>query len=179
MPDQELITKLEEVIGDKDKTIQTESFEEQEGKLWVTLRFKGGLFGSKTLKYPLKPITELFDGEGERVKIITGEEDEYLSILFPIESSIVRYYNDNPEIKDNDVIIALQGLIKFLDEEPSADRPLRQEIHRSLRVTLSLNSYTHQETLAALEHVLKSVKLHKSLDGPTGYLDFIIEQVLE
>ena len=71
--------------------------------------------------------------------------------------------------------IALQGLIKFLafDEEP--EMPLRKEIHRWLRVCLSLTSYTRQEVLAALECILKSVKLHRSVDGPTGYLEFIDE----
>jgi len=130
----------------------------------------GDLRSTEKIEHRLKPMQELFDGEGHRLRI-DGREDRYRSLLMAIETPIVNVYRARPVLKDKDVISALGEVIRFLDAEPIGS--LGKEVHRWLRVCLSLNAHTRQETLAALECVLKSVKLHKSIDGPQGYLDFI------
>jgi hypothetical protein len=54
---------------------------------------------------------------------------------------------------------------------------LCRRIQIALRLCLSLNDYSRQETKLAIRKVTQSVKRHTSLAGPRGYLSFIREFV--
>ena len=144
------------------------SFYEEGEKAFVLITTSDG----KGFEHELKDISVLFCGEGKEVEI-EGREDEYTSLLSSIESAISGYYKEHPGLLDRNVIFALHSLIK----NPEGKYPfndLRRDIQLNLRFCLSLKKWSRQEVISCLRYVLRSVKLHRSVDGPRGYLDFIV-----
>ena len=106
-------------------------------------------------------------------RIKEGEEEEFMDLLFAIEGAIAEYYRENPKIKDVMVINSLKNLKKDLTKKYH-DRCLEDMIQIRIRVALSGKRRTKKELQLCLAHILKSVKLHRQIDGSRGYLNFIV-----
>ena len=62
-----------------------------------------------------------------------------------------------------------------MDPDAPADHDVTRRVQLALRLCLSLNDYSRQEVRTALRRVQRSVKRHTELQGPRGYLNFIVE----
>ena len=104
---------------------------------------------------------------------LLGLEDEYFDILYPIESTIVKYYKQNPKLKDRDVIKVLKSLTgnSTLKEYRSLCDELRTNVDKMAKE----NRRTDREVRMCYKYVLASVKRHHAAGGVRGYLEFIDE----
>ena len=129
------------------------------------------------IKIELKPLKEILLPDSARTTpsaIKAGEEDKYLGILLTIEGAIAGFYRENPKLKDIDVIKALKNLKKGLTKEYPAGC-LEDQIQIRICAIASYKSQTKKEVQICLAYILKSVKLHRRVDGVRGYLNFIID----
>ncbi|MEA1869056.1 MAG: hypothetical protein U9N09_02745 [Euryarchaeota archaeon] len=129
------------------------------------------------IKIELKPLKDVLLPDSARTTpyaIKEGEEDEYRGILLTIESAIAGFYREDPKLKDIDVIKALKNLKKGLTKEYPAGC-LEDQIQIRICAIASYKSQTRKEVQICLAYILKSVKLHRRIDGVRGYLNFIID----
>ena len=129
------------------------------------------------IKIELKPLKDVLLPDSARTTpsaIKEGEEDEYVGILHTIEGAIASFYREDPKLKDIDVIKALKNLKKGLTKEYPAGC-LEDRIQIRICAIASYKSQTKKELQICLAHILKSVKLHRRVDGVRGYLNFIID----
>lgn len=164
--------KVMRIAGDKDVvfSIGTNAHFSHEDEV---TRIRYCPAGSEVVEWKLKPLASLY--EGNRPFLASDSEDwddEYLPVLHAVESGIQREYQNRPELKDKQVIHVLARLV----ENPEMRLPgsLVRTIQDYLRLCLSMNNYSRKEVIGALRKVLKSVKRHHGIDGPRGYLDFIM-----
>ena len=106
---------------------------------------------------------------------LLGCEDEYFDILYPIESTIVKFYRQNPKLKDRDVIKVLKGQIN--NQTLTKYRRLYDEVRNSVDNKAKANRRTDREVRMCYKYVLASVKRHHAVGGVRGYLDFIAERL--
>ncbi|MBI1742665.1 hypothetical protein HYR54_06315 [Candidatus Acetothermia bacterium] len=155
----------------EEETIQLAlSFSERQGKTVLHMQTLEG----PGFEHELRDLRELLVGAKTKVDV-AGQEEEYYSLLMSIESAISAYYREQPQLTDRDVIQVLQGLLR--DPATPYAGGLRRRIQQYLQFTLSTVEYNQGAVLSCLKYVLRSVKLHHSLEGPTGYLDFIVDFV--
>ncbi len=111
----------------------------------------------------------------EETIVFSIEHNVFFHLVSAIESAIARVYKRNPGLKDKTVITVLERLIGkpavHLGDE------LSTTIQTNMRLILSAEPYSRKEVIGCLKKVQRSVKLHHSVDGPTGYLDFIKDQI--
>jgi hypothetical protein len=119
--------------------------------------------------YNLRPLSELYAKDRGEVNI---KDDEYLPLLYCIESVIVAKYKDNRTMTDSRALLTIKQL--GMDPERPGDS-LAEAINMSLRMCLSFHDYSRQEVRQALRQVAKSIERHTAIDGVRGYLDFIEE----
>ena len=122
-------------------------------------------------RHILKPLPELF-GQGHGIMPTDPTDEQFLPLLMCIETSIVFHYETDPGLTDSHVRLILSRLAIKPGCDPGDDELCRR-IQVNLRIFLSLNDYSRQEVRWALHKIERSVRLHSSLDGPQGYLDFI------
>ncbi|MFO8011862.1 MAG: hypothetical protein R6X20_01015 [Phycisphaerae bacterium] len=127
-----------------------------------------------TMRYTLKPLGDLF-GDGVDARTLDVNDERYMPLLMAIEESIVRVYEEDPRLTDARVSLALSDLAMNL-ESPPGPEPLRQWLRADLRLLLSLNDYSRRDVRRALRKIEKSVRRHTRVDGPQGYLNFILDQ---
>ena len=101
--------------------------------------------------------------------------NKYLPLLNAIEVAIDSSYKNNPDITDKVALTVLDRLITRPDL--NMDSELLNTIQANLRLVLSTTPYSRKELIGCLKKIQRSVKLHHSLDGPTGYLDFIKQTI--
>ncbi|GEM_PF-3277428 len=129
------------------------------------------------IKIELKPLKDILLPDSARTTpsaIKEGEEDKYLGILLTIEGAIAGFYREDPKLKDIDVIKALKNLKKGLTKEYPAGC-LEDQIQIRICAIASYKSQTKKEVQICLAYILKSVKLHRRVDGIRGYLNFIVD----
>jgi hypothetical protein len=126
-------------------------------------------------RYLLKPLPELF-GKGTGAPSPTVEDERFMPLLLGIEEAIAKHYLEDPDLTDGRVSLALSRLVLHPGHEPKDDL-LCAHMQTRLRLVLSLNDYSRQEVLWALRTVEKSVRRHSRVDGPQGYLEFILRQL--
>lgn len=127
-----------------------------------------------SMGYTLKPLGDLF-GEGVDAHTLDFKDECYMPLLMGIEESIVRVYERDPGLTDARVSLALSDLAMNL-ESPPGPEPLRQWLRADLRLLLSLNDYSRRDVRRALRKIEKSVRRHTRVDGPQGYVNFILDQ---
>jgi len=125
-------------------------------------------------RHVLKPLPELF-GKGHGVSSVDPQDERFMPLLLCIEESIVEHYEQDPDLTDGRVSLALSRLILQPGGDPGDDALCRL-LQLDLRLLLSLNDYSRQEVRWALRKIDKSVRRHSRADGPRGYLDFIRDQ---
>lgn len=131
-------------------------------------------------------------------------EDQYMDVLYNIETSILSVYRDNPDLSDYSVISSLEALIdNYKGEE--IGRPPRKfnlsdvelnildNVHQAcewhlgrIPVISALDNkemfiatpITVEEIILCLKRIIKSAKLWNKEGGRQGYLEFIDEHVM-
>ncbi|MFW6173399.1 MAG: hypothetical protein ACOC5T_06610 [Elusimicrobiota bacterium] len=135
-------------------------------------------------EHDLRKLISSEKGPIRHLEIGKGMESEYTDLLSAIESAISRYYRNNPDTKDRDVINALKNLKAnlFQNYKPTK-HPIERQIQEHLRLVLSTkNGFGGKkrmkiEVLMCIKYVLASVKRHHKTGGVRGYLDFIVNYI--
>jgi hypothetical protein len=129
------------------------------------------------VKYTLQPLAVLY-GEGRGFPAADPLNEEYQSLFYTIERSILTYYESDENLTDGVVCLTLDRM----GVNPACD-PRNDELCRcvqfDLRLFLSIENYSKQEVRQALRTISKSVQRHSSTGGVTGYLEFIDDQLGE
>ena len=128
-------------------------------------------------RYLLKPMPELFGPDRPPPGEGWDDDDRILALLMEIEESNMQFFCDvDPDLTDSHTALVLSNLAMKPGRDPGDDA-LCRFLQARLRLCLSLNDYSRQEVRWALNKIERSVQLHRSLDGPQGYLTFITEQL--
>ena len=128
-------------------------------------------------RYILKPLPELFGPDRPSPGADWDDDDRIMGLLQQIEESIMQFFCDtDPDLTDSHTALVLSNLAMKPGRDPGDD-PLCRLLQARLRLLLSLNDYSRHEVRWALNKIERSVQLHRSLDGPQGYLTFITEQL--
>jgi hypothetical protein len=123
------------------------------------------------LRYVLAPLHELYGrGSGQRSPDPTSEA--LAPLLLVIQQAIVEAFEDDPRLHDARVARALARLQRS-PEENFAVFGLTAAIQAALRLTLSLNDYSREDVLAALDEIAQNVAVQSNLAGPQGYLQYL------
>ena len=108
-----------------------------------------------------------------------SSREEYYPLLFAIEATIVKHYEQTPALKDKHVIAALKAIRdNQTPAEPQAV-PLAKKIETAMGKVIEQTKgrYNQAASLACAREILKSAKLHHTDGGPKGYLEFITQQI--
>ena len=117
-------------------------YREEDGKLLLVYRSE-----NKKLEYRLKDIAELYDGDREFDYQDDSWHDRYLPILLSIETKILGFYKEHPDLKDRMVITILEALVK--NPESKFPHKLLNNIQNDLRLNLSVNTYSKAEVIGS------------------------------
>ncbi len=164
---------IEALIKDVENDLEQAGYDLETGSKYMVSEEADGT----EIEIELKPLKDVLLPDSARTTpsaIKEGEEDEYLGMLHTIDSAIVGFYREYPKLKDIDVIKALKNLKKDLTKEYPAGC-LEDHIQIRICAIASYKSQTKKEVRICLAYILKSVKLHRRVDGVRGYLNFIID----
>ena len=123
-----------------------------------------------------KVETEISIGQlisDSRKEVHIEDMADYYDVFFAIEHTTMLYWHDNSKLKDQDVLDALNRLLRDLDD--TEEGTLASEISKGLRAILIsrqediLRDYTFGEIRSCVLFLKKIVKSHHSPDG-IGYL---------
>jgi len=122
----------------------------------------------------LHAIVSLCKETGTGIDAITDTNREaFYPIIMAIEESIWTKYSEDSSLKDSEIIESLKNLRDNIFLEKALFNPLEEEIITKLKFVLFFNNYDKRDLSLSISSVLKSAKLHKSMSGSRGYLDFI------
>ena len=171
----DLLSHIEALIRDVENDLEQAGYDLDMGSKYMVSEE-----GDATeIKIELKPLKDVLLPDSARTTpsaIREGDEDEYMDILLTIEGAIAGFYREDPKLKDIDVITALKNLKKGLTKEYPAGC-LEDQIQIRICAIASYRSRTKKEVQICLARILKSVKVHRRVDGIRGYLNFIIDYV--
>lgn len=143
--------------------------EREEGE-WIELM--GGLLLGGVLNSRLGELVP----DGPRPVIDGGNLNEYLPLLYSIERLIFELYEENPSLKDGDVM----GLLKNIRDRIWGDYEGKNELEKKFIVGMKMSilslaelNYTKGEVSACISRALNSVKRHREPGCERSYLDFI------
>lgn len=131
------------------------------------------IFADGKHPYRLKPVRELLSPEapGEnRGRVL--EDDCYANIFMGLETALLGFYSENPDVEDAEVRRALNRLAK----DPCDDGPgdvLLGCLRFELRMILSHEDFSRSEVVAVLRKLVRSCKMHSDVNGPKGYYLFL------
>ena len=128
-----------------------------------------------TVELELTTIEELCEGSAPFDSTDENWTDMYLPLVMAIESGINRAHTSDPDLKDKIIITILKRLI--MKPDINLNHPAALAIQDNLKLTLATNAYSKKEVMGSLKKVLRSVTRHHTVDGPTGYLNFIKDKV--
>ncbi len=119
-------------------------------------------------------IADLCTETGTGIDAINDNNREaFYPIIMAIEETIWDKYSKDRSLKDSEIIELLKKLRDNIFSENVVFNQLEEELIVKLKLVLLLNNYDRRDLSLSISSVLKSAKLHKSLGGSTGYLDFI------
>lgn len=134
-------------------------------------------------------------------------EDKYLDVLHNIESTIVMYYREHPDLIDAETEAALESLIKYYNasskgfssssQQPTGNSaglfealkvvcdwrlgrealPVTDKKGNPALVNLDIEILTPSQIVACLKRIKSSVKLWTKKEGRRGYLNFIQQHI--
>jgi hypothetical protein len=169
----QFFSKLEQ-ISDSDKTVLSvghNTFFTHDGDATL-VRY---VTDKGTAELALGTIEELCEGSSPFESTDDDWVDVYLPLLVAIESGISGAYEDDPDLKDKDLVTILERLIMKPDIQLNS--PVAVAIQDHIKLTLVTNTYYKKEVIGALRKVLRSVRRHHAVDSPKGYLNFIKDKV--
>jgi len=102
-----------------------------------------------------------------------NNREGFFPIIMAIEETIWSNYTVNGSLKDSNIIDMLKTLRDNIFFENFKFNQVENEIVNKLKLVLFLNYYDRRDLSLSISSVLKSVKLHKSMGGSRGYLNFI------
>lgn len=121
-------------------------------------------------------VLDLCDEIGTGFSAINKEnENAFYPILFSIEETIYHHIKKDSSLEDSNIIDSLKKLRDNIFSEKTVYNALEKEIIDNIKKILYVNSYDRKDALLSISKVLNSVKLHRSMGGKRGYLDFIAE----
>ena len=109
---------------------------------------------------------------------ISLPEEHLEPLLRALEATIHQYYRINPRLRDAEVIDVLHEIQRA--HRRSTPTEVGAGLARTLAWTLveySPDDYDVNDQALALRFLIASVKRHRRVDGPRGYLDFITRYV--
>ena len=119
-------------------------------------------------------IADLLEERGTGLESINDSNREaFYPIIMAIEETIWKHYSADDSLKDSDIIESLKNLRGNILSENAKFGRMEGEIVKKLKLVLFLNSYDKRDVSLSISSVLKSAKLHRSIDGSRGYLNFI------
>jgi hypothetical protein len=132
-------------------------------------------------------------------------EEEYEDVLHNLESAIVMYYRDHPDLIDAEVETALDWLIKLYSTHAQGKsssarqlkgvsgevaeevkricewrlgrEPLEMRDEKGNPMELEIESLKPSEIVACLKRIKSSIKLWTKKGGRQGYLDFVKQYI--
>jgi hypothetical protein len=132
-------------------------------------------------------------------------EEEYQDVLHNIESAIVMYYREHPDLIDAEVEAGLEWLSKYYSAQAQGKtssyrkpkgnsaqvaeavkvvcdwRLEREKLsatdEKGNRVELDIDSKTPSEIVACLKRIKSSIKLWTKKGGRQGYLNFVKQYI--
>jgi hypothetical protein len=152
-----------------DKEGYQREMDEKDGEkhvLTATLLLRGVLGSSPAELVP----------DGPRPIIDDSSRGEYLPILFSIEQLIFTEYEENPSLKDGDVMELLKNVRDGIWKDYEGKNELERGFITGLKLEvfrLSGLRYTKGEVSACISHVLNSVKRHREHGHERDYLEFL------
>jgi len=161
------LRRLRKFITDKGG-YQREMGEDDKKKveLFTTLMLRGLLNSS---------LRELVP-DGPRPIIGDNSREEYLPLLFSIERLIFAEYEENPALKDSDVMKLLKNVRDGIWRDYEGKNALERSFITGLKLEifrLADLAYTKGEVSACISHILNSVKRHRESGYERDYLEFI------
>jgi hypothetical protein len=166
--DKELISKLDDAGSEKEILFtigKNTTFTGKNDTLQLNYTTKKGL----VIKHYLLSIEQLAEGNNEF--ITTDDMEKYLPILTAIETAIDQYYIDDPNITDKMVLAIIERM--KIKPDIRQDSKLINDIQANIRLALSIKKFSKKEVAGCIKMIVKSIKKHHYIGGPTGYLDFI------
>lgn len=124
-----------------------------------------------TAELALGTIEQLCEGSAPFESADEEWVDIYLPLLMAIESGINRAHEDDPNLKDKDLVTILERLV--MKPDIHLESRVAVAIQDHVKLTLATSTYSKKEVIGALKKVLRSVKRHHAVEGPKGYLNFI------
>lgn len=119
-------------------------------------------------------ITDLCKEVGTGITAINDTNKEaFYPILMAIEETIWKQYSEESSLKDSEVIESLKNIRDNIFFECAKFNKLENNIIKKIKLVLFINNYNQRDLSLSISNVLKSAKLHRSLSGSRGYLDFI------
>lgn len=123
-------------------------------------------------------ILDLCDEEGTGFDAINDENDDaFYPILFTIEETIYLHYKKDFSLDDSQIIASLKTLRGNILSNKADYNALENAIIDKIKIAMHVNLYSKRDVLLSISKILNSVKLHRSMGGKRGYLDFIAEFV--
>ena len=121
-----------------------------------------------------KPILDLCDEEGSGFDTINDSNTEaFYPLLLGIEETVYLDYKKDSSLEDSKIIESLKKLRDNIFSNKSEYSYLENAIINKIKRVLELNAFSKRDVLLSISKVLNSVKLHRSVDGKRGYLNFI------
>ncbi len=122
----------------------------------------------------LHTITSLCKETGTGIDAINDtNREEFYPIIMAIEETIWNHYSKEISLKDSEIIKLLKNIRDNIFSENARFDRMEKEIIRKLKLVLFLNNYNRRDVSLSISSVLNSAKLHRSIGGSMGYLNFI------
>lgn len=119
-------------------------------------------------------VVDLCKEDGTGIAAINDANKEaFYPILMAIEETIWEQYSEESSLKDSEVIESLKNIRDNIFSEGAKFNRLEDNIIKKIKLVLFLNNYSQRDVSLSISSIIKSAKLHRSVGGSRGYLDFI------
>ena len=124
---------------------------------------------------PLKEHLLLDNQKIKEMKSIYQKEFEYAEFLGPLEFFIANYGLYNTELKDEDIVKALNNIRNNLDKDISFfSSDLEYNLMMTISVSLQINrKITRHELLLVIKYILWSIENRKWIMNDRGYFNWV------
>ncbi|MFH1641915.1 MAG: hypothetical protein ABIC04_03365 [Nanoarchaeota archaeon] len=119
-------------------------------------------------------VLDLCKEIGTSISAINDSNTEsFMPLLMAIEETIWRHYSEDDSLKDTDIIESLKNIRNNIFSNDTKFSEMENEIITRIKVVLMVNNYDKRDLSLSISKVLKSAKMHKSMGGSRGYLNFL------
>lgn len=119
-------------------------------------------------------VLKLCKESGTGISAINDTNTEaFMPLLMTIEETIWRHYSEDDSLKDTEIIESLKNIRNNIFSTNTEFNEMENEIITKIKVILMVNNYDKRDLSLSISKVLKSAKMHKSMGGSRGYLNFI------